>query len=104
MINQFAILVISADKKSVRRRKLCQSVNFVVHHHLEAARTALMENMNILQILAIVLSAVHHLMDLVLTAHLVNTCMVAMERSVSSVDQLQLVPVHTVHTENTRDN
>ena len=76
MINQFAILVISADKKSVRRRKLCQSVNFVVHH----------------------------LMDLVLTAHLVNTCMVAMERSVSSVDQLQLVPVHTVHTENTRDN
>lgn len=76
----------------------------MVHLHLEVARTALMENMNILQIQAIVLSVVRHLMDLVLTVHLVNTCMAVMERSVSSVDQHLLVPAHTVHTENTRDN
>ncbi len=76
----------------------------MVHHHLEAARTALMESMNILQIPAIALSAVHHLMDLVLTVRSVNICMAATERSVSSVVQLQLVPVHTVHTENTKDN
>jgi hypothetical protein len=76
----------------------------VVHHHLEAARTALMENMNILQILAIVHSAVRHLMDLVLTVRSASICMAAMERSVSSVDQHLRVPAHTVHTENTRDN
>lgn len=76
----------------------------MVQHHSEAARTALMENMNILQILAIALSAVCRLMVLVLTVRSVNICMAAMERSVSSVDQLQLVPAHTVHMENTRDN
>lgn len=76
----------------------------MVHHHLEAARTALMESMNILQIQAIVHSAVHHLMALILTVRSVNICMAATERSVSSVDQLQQVPAHTVHTENTKDN
>ena len=76
----------------------------MVHHHLEVAHTALMENMNILQILAIVLFAVRRLMVLVLTVRSVNICMAATERSVSSVDQLQLVPAHTVHMENTRDN
>ena len=76
----------------------------MVHLHLEAARTALMESMNILQIPAIVLSVVRHLMDLVLTVRSVNICMAATERNVSSVVQLQLVPVHTVHTENTKDN
>ena len=76
----------------------------MVHHHLEVVRTALMENMNILQILAIVLFAVRRLMVLVLTVRSVNICMAATERSVSSVDQLQLVPAHTVHMENTRDN
>ena len=75
----------------------------MVHLHLEAARTALMENMNILQIPAIVLSAVRHLMDLVLTVRSASICMAATERSVSSVDQLQQVPAHTVHTENTND-
>ena len=76
----------------------------MVHHHLEAARTALMESMNILSIQVTAHSVVRHLMDLVLTVHLVNTCMAVMERSVSSVDQHLLVPAHTVHTENTRDN
>lgn len=76
----------------------------MVLHHSEAARTALMENMNILQILAIALSAVRRLMVLVLTVRSVNICMVAMERSVSSVDQLQLVPAHTVRMENMKDN
>lgn len=76
----------------------------MVHHHLVAARTALMENMNILQILAIALSVDRPHMVLVLTVRSVNICMVATERSVSSVDQLQLVPAHTVHMENTRDN
>ncbi|MBS7310867.1 MAG: hypothetical protein KIG70_06740 [Treponema sp.] len=76
----------------------------MVQHHSEAARTALMENMNILQILAIALSAVRRLMVLVLTVRSVNICMVAMERSVSSVDQLQLVPAHTVRMENMKDN
>ena len=76
----------------------------MVHHHLEAARTALMESMNILQIQAIVHSAVHHLMALVLTARSASTCMAAMGRSVSSAVQPQQVHVHTVHTENTKDN
>lgn len=76
----------------------------MVQHHSEAARTALMENMNILQILAIALSAVRRLMVLVLTVRSVNICMVATERSVSSVDQLQLVPAHTVRMENMKDN
>ena len=76
----------------------------MVHHHLEAARTALMESMNILSIQVTAHSVVRHLMALVLTAHLANICMAAMERSVSSVDQLQLVPAHTVHTENMKDN
>ena len=76
----------------------------MVHLHLEAARTALMGSMNILQIPAIVLSAVRHLMDLVLIVRSVNICTAATERSVSSVDQLQLVPAHTVHMENTKDN
>ena len=76
----------------------------MVQHHSEAARTAIMENMNILQILAIALSAVRRLMVLVLTVRSVNICMVATERSVSSVDQLQLVPAHTVRMENTKDN
>ena len=76
----------------------------MVHHHLGVAHTALMENMNILQILAIVLSAVRRLMVLVLTVRSVNICMAATERSVSSVDQLQLVPAHTVHMENMKDN
>ena len=76
----------------------------MVHHHLEVAHTALMENMNILQILATALSADRPLMVLVLTVRSVNICMAATERSVSSVDQLQLVPAHTVHMENTRDN
>ena len=76
----------------------------MVHHHLEAARTALMESMNILQILAIVHSAVHHLMALVLTVRSVNICMAVMERSANFVDQLQQVPVQTVHMENMKDN
>ena len=76
----------------------------MVQHHSEAARTAIMENMNILQILAIALFAVRRLMVLVLTVRSVNICMVATERSVSSVDQLQLVPAHTVRMENTKDN
>ena len=76
----------------------------MVHLHLVAVRTALMESMNILQILATVLSVVHHLMVLVLTAHLVNTCMEAMVRNANSVVQLQLVPAHIVPTENTKDN
>ena len=76
----------------------------MVHLHLVAVLTALMESMNILQILAIVLFAVRRLMVLVLTVRSVNICMAATERSVSSVDQLQLVPAHTVHMENTRDN
>ena len=76
----------------------------MVHHHLEVVRTAPMENMNILQILAIVLFAVRRLMVLVLTVRSVNICMVATERSVSSVDQLQLVPAHTVRMENMKDN
>ena len=76
----------------------------MVHHHLGVAHTALMGSMNILQILAIVLSAVRRLMVLVLTVRSVNICMAATERSVSSVDQHLRVPAHTVHTENTRDN
>ena len=76
----------------------------MVHHHLEAARTALMESMNILQILAIVHSAVHHLMALVLTVRSVSTCMAATVGSVSSVDQLQQVLVLTVRMENMKDN
>lgn len=76
----------------------------MVHHHLVAARTALMENMNILQILAIALSVDRPHMVLVLTVRSVNICMVATERSVSSVDQLQLVPAHTVRMENMKDN
>ena len=76
----------------------------MVQHHSEAARTAIMENMNILQILAIALSAVRRLMVLVLTVRSVNICMAATERSVSSVDQLQLVPAHTVRMENMKDN
>ena len=76
----------------------------MVHHHLGVAHTALMENMNILQILAIVLSVVRHLMDLVLTVRSASICMAAMERSANFVAQLQLDHVHTVHTENTNDN
>lgn len=76
----------------------------MVHHHSEAARTALIESMNILLIPDTAPSAVHHLMGLVLTVRLANICMEVMERSVSSVDQHLLVPAHTVHTENTRDN
>ena len=76
----------------------------MVHHHLEAARTALMESMNILQILATALSVDRPHMVHVLTARSVSTCMAATVESVSSVDQLQLVPAHTVHTENTKDN
>ena len=76
----------------------------MVHHYLEAARTALMESMNILQILAIVLSAVRRLMVLVLTVRSVNICMAAMERSANFVAQLQPDHVHTVHMENMKDN
>ena len=76
----------------------------MVHHHLEAAHTALMGSMNILQIPAIVLSAVRHLMDLVLTVRSASICMAAMERSANFVAQLQPDHVHTVHTENTNDN
>lgn len=76
----------------------------MVQHHSEVVRTAPMENMNILQILAIVLFAVRRLMVLVLTVRSVNICMAATERSVSSVDQLQLVPAHTVRMENMKDN
>lgn len=76
----------------------------MVHHHLEAARTALMESMNISLIPAIALSAVRRLMALVPTARSASTCMAAMGRSVSSAVQPQQVHVHTVHTENTKDN
>ena len=63
-----------------------------------------MESMNILQILATVLSVVRHLMDLVLTVHLANTCMEAMEGSANSVVQHLQAPAQTVHTENMKDN
>ena len=76
----------------------------MVHHHLEAARTALMESMNILQILAIALSVGRPHMVHVLTVRSANTCMAATVGSVSSVDQLQQVPVQTVHMENMKDN
>ena len=40
----------------------------------------------------------------VLTVHLENTCMEAMERNAAIVVQHQQVPVHTVHMANTKDN
>ena len=76
----------------------------MVHHHLEAARTALMESMNILSIQVTAHSVVRHLMALVLTVRSASICMAAMERSANFVAQLQPDHVHTVHTENTNDN
>ena len=63
-----------------------------------------MESMNILQILATVLSVVRHLMVLVLIVHLANTCMEVMEGNANFVDQHLQVPALTVHTVNMKDN
>ena len=76
----------------------------MVHLHLVAVLTALMESMNILQILATALSVDRPHMVHGLTARSVSTCMAATVGSVSSVDQLQQVPAHTVRMENMKDN
>ena len=76
----------------------------MVHLHLVVVLTALMESMNILQILATALSVDRPHMVHVLTVRSASTCMAATVGSVSSVDQLQQVPVQTVHMENMKDN
>ena len=71
---------------------------------MEAVLIARMGSMNTLLILGTVLFAGLLPMAHVLTVHLEDTCMEAMERNAAIVVQHQQVPVRIVHMANTKDN